>query len=104
MAGGSEAGSGGQVARDEGQQRGRRRRPPAGNTDPTRAEARSQLAARLSGALAPAELSAWARRGWARFEADSARDPQLADVLLSLVATPKVTDERLVELMAELGS
>lgn len=76
----------------------------AGNTDPTRAEARSQLAARLSGALTPAELGAWARRGWARLEADSARDPQLADVLLALVATPKVTDERLLELMAELGS
>jgi 3-dehydroquinate dehydratase-2 len=75
----------------------------------SRAVVRQKIADRLSGALTPSSLSAWARAEWSKVQSGSAMESgqreKLEDVLqqLLLSATAKTSDDQLIELMTQLS-
>lgn len=75
----------------------------------SRALVRQQIADRLSGALTPSGLAAWARAEWQKLQSgapiESGQRDTLEDVLqqLLLSATMKASDDQLIELMTQLS-
>jgi 3-dehydroquinate dehydratase-2 len=76
----------------------------------TRALVRQKIAERLSGKLSPAGLATWARRQWLEVQrgapAESGQRELLEDCLQSLVLSTlpasKLSDDQLIDLMAQL--
>ena len=85
--------------------------PPQRNTGINRAAVRSQVSARLSGRISPAELATWAREQWLAVErgaaTESGQRELLAEALqaLALSAAPGLTlsDPELLDWMAKMG-
>lgn len=89
---------------------GKRKIPAASAKVLSRAIVRQQIADRLSGAVTPAELAAWARAEWSKLQSggpmESGQQQLIEDVLQTLLlsATMKASDDQLIDLMTQLGS
>ncbi len=88
---------------------GKRKVPAASAKVLSRAIIRQQIADRLSGAVTPAELAAWARAEWQTLQSgapmESGQQQLIEDVLQTLLlsATMKASDDALIDLMTQLG-